>query len=1697
MNKFLLPLMVLLAASAPIEPLHAAEPLRVFIRAGAKTHGPNQHDHPRFLREWTQLLNERGARATGAMEFPTAAQLAETDVLIIHAPDGMRIVGEHRANFETFLRRGGGVVVLHAGLVSGDQHEWCKSIIGGAWRWPSADLPTNRATKWIEGEVGLYWLDDRHPITRELSNFDWKDEIYYDLDLAPGIDVLAVSYHNVHVIAPQVWTYGKTLAGGTAPYRAFVSIPGHEYENFNAPQYRTVLLRGIAWAGKRAELDEFCRPEELASLRYPPGGPLPAREALKTFNLHPEFEVTLAADENIAEKIMSLDWDPRGRLWVVETPEYPGGRDIHPNDSRIAPWRLRNPDRYPLSGKEPRDPRDRVSILEDTNGDGLMDKRTVFADGLELPTSAVFYKDGIIVTQAPDILWIRDTDGDGKADEAQVLFTGWGTFDTHAVMSNLRWGPDGWIYGSVGYSAGDVTSADGKKRFGRITAGLYRFRPDGSALEQIAAGSCNTWGCEIAPDGEIFFSTATCGEPILHVVVPERIISRASVPGVRAARPIIEENKVFPARQETRQPYVQIDWVGAWTAASGSTIYDGGAWPARWEGPSWSFFMHEPTVWLSHHEFLDPAGVTYQGRREEGRKHTHFLTSTDYWFKPIHSRVGPDGALYVVDFYNQIAAHNDTRGTPHGARNASTRPDRNHQFTRLYRIQHKEARTLPPFALASNDPAKLVAMLDHPNGWVRATANRLLSEGAGNSVVDALKAQAANADTSYGRMQALWVLHNVNRMDPATLTAAARDADPVVRKNAMRIAAEQRSGVSPLPPETFRALLADPNPRVRLETLIAGANTPLTRELATAVVAAWPSFQNRHLEAAALAISAADPLMFLDVAFAAPDPRALAGMITALARQVAIKNDPAAARSAVVTISRQPVAADALKAGALQALAGNLRPDVKPTADTALGDALAHLLTTDRTASAVLPLLVRWNYADQVGDAVRAAIAKTESRLADQSLADDERGQIAVNLLGVRALDTSIVPAVAALVTSDASPALRRRLIEALGGTGDRAAGDALMAALPQLDFELREVAIGQLIQRADWSASVVRAMDDGRLEPSVLGLANTHRLRMHPDAGVAEQARAVLTRLQGPEQKEKDVLIEQLLPEVLKPGDLANGARLYTLNCAACHRFKDEGADFAPNLTGMGAHGPHDLLIHILDPNRVVEPNYTATTIETKDDLTYDGIVLRENNAVVVLRTQSAEVEIRKDNIASRRSTSRSMMPEGFEQLGAEGLRDLLAYLGAQDEQYRILDLTRAFTANTIRGMFPVPEGQEEAFRLRKWGMIQQGDVPFDLINPVRTASGNNVIVLQGGAGATRDYPREVEVKVGLPATKLHFLAIGGGAYPRYQDPVPVARITAHFAGGETEEIVLRNAVEFADFASRTDVPGSEALNDLNQLLGRTRQLRYFAKPLTKSGMVEKLTLASYGNEIAPAFFSITAELGDHGASSPAPAAAPGASFMWGNGIKVLITGGGDAHDYERWFNQADVKLLNEAGGISAHYTDSTGGLAGVIPAVDVLIVSNNKPFADDATKAAIVKHVQNGKGLIGLHAGLWLNWRDWPEYNRVLVGGSARGHDRLGEYEVVVTEPAHPLLRGVPARFTIKDELYWFEPDPQGTPIQVLATADSRQRNRTYPQVFTVAHPRGRVVGLTLGHDGDAHNHPAYQQLLRNAVFWAAGKD
>ena len=1685
----------------------AAEPLRVFIRGGVKTHGPNQHDHPRLLVEWTTLLGERGMKVDGAMKFPSANQLRNTDVIIIYAADGMKIEGEQRRNFEKFLQRGGGVVVIHDGVVSGqgsDNPNWTKGVIGGSWRW---DRPEGQRTKWYEGKVGLYFVSPQDPVVAGISNFDWTDEIYYDLDMAPDVDVLATSFHSVFIIAPQIWKYEKTRSGGTQPYRAFVSLPGHEYDVFNTPHYRAILMRGIAWAGKRANVDEFCLPVELASLKYPEGGPIAPEKAEETLNVHPEFEISLVASEPLVEKVISLDWDPAGRLWVAETPEYPGGRTIRNVDRAIARQNHNSLSSYGTREKEDRPALDRISWLEDSNGDGRMDKKHIFADkdhgvpgGIERVTSLVPYKDGVIIAHAPDITWLRDTSGDGVCDTVETLYTNFGNRDTHAVINNFRWGLDGWVYSAIGYSAGQPISAVTGDNFGRVTAGIIRFKPDGSAVEQVVSGSCNTWGFDFAPDGELFYTTATCGEHFLHIVMPDPVLARGNVGRVRGSHVAPDHQAIAPLVKPTRPAYVQIDWVGQFTASAGSTIYNGGAWPEKWNG---SHFSSETTMSLVHHESVKQNGVTYVASKEPGREDTEFIAGSDLWFRPIHARVGPDGALYVVDFYNQAAIHNDTRGPSHGANNAATRPDRDHHFARIWRVQHRQAKMITRPALEKNDPALWVEALHSENGWIRDTAARLLREEGADGESGALRNLAHDENLKGpSRIAALYTLAALGSFEANDLRTAIADPDSVVRKNALRIVAERNNSNTVPNMDRVRKALNDPDDRVRLWTLIALQGTGHSEETADVLVETWPKLNGPHLQSAAVGIAAKDPLLFVGAAFRATDPALVSGFVNHAVRMLATKGEASSAAQLVSLLARQPSSTDGLKQAALESLAANLKTDVVPNWNARLANALKSLIGSSQLGlpGATLPIIARWDKSGALAADLRPVIRKLEARLSDASMPDAQRGQVAVNLLGVRNLDATIVLAVGKLLGTGSSD-FQSRVIEALAATGDAEAGSSLVAAYNRVPLELRELVFGSVIRRTDWAHLILEALAARKIDLLTLGPSNQYRLRNHSNKNVAAKSVEVFEALKGPEQKEKEALITQFRPAVEKIGNVAKGHESFTVNCAPCHRYKDNGGDFAPDLTGMGAHGPEDLLVHIIDPNRVVEPNFVSVSIETKDDLVYDGIVLRENRASVIVRNQTAEYEIAKNNIQSRSSTGRSLMPDGFEALGADGLRDLISYLCADERQFRILDLMPVFNVNSREGIFTRRQSRGETVHLRKFGTVKVGTVPFDIISPQKSPTGQNLLTLKGRLGITPEYPQKVDVKVGFVANRLHVLGgVGGWAFPwsgERNKGKPAVKATVRYAGGDSEELIFKNGVEIADYigsGENFEVPGSDAVPGLV----RSGQVRYFSKDLKKSALIDSIELESFNNEIATTFVGLTVEQAEKPPRNitSAPTTGPKRTTAWGSGAKVLHIGGGASHDYERWFNEANSKLLNESGRYTARYFEPQELTVDLVKSADVLLISANKAFPDPAVRKAIFAHVNDGGGLVLLHPGLWYNWKDWPEFNSQLAGGGSRGHDRYGEFEVKVTNLDHALTKGVPTSFSISDELYYFDPDASGTPTDSLAEAHSNRRDKTYQQVFMVKHPKARIVGITLGHDAKAHEHPAFQRLILNALDWVQGE-
>ncbi len=1625
-------LVLAFTALCALLPASAAEPLRVFIRAGAKSHGPGAHDFPQFLKDWVPLLNARGARAEGALEFPTKEQLDRTDVLILHAQEAGNIkIGEERKNLTEFLKRGGGLVVIHAASVSSD-HDWFKTVIGGSWKFGQ--------TKWLEAPLSLYFTDRDNPITRDISNFDLDDEIYYDMEVLPEVKVLAAAYTpkaidtggkgnkeaqqraaeavakkkgvNIYDIQPQVWTYEKDN------YRAFTCIPGHWYKNFSHNGVRSLILRGIAWAGKRENVDELCKPEELGdALRYVEGGAPRPQDLPKQLEVHPEFELSLVASEPLINNPMNLDWDEKGRLWVVETPEYPNGL----RQANVAAWQ----DSGSLKpGQYQRDPEDRISILQDTNGDGVMDKKTVFADKIELATSSVFYKNGVIVCAAPDIWFFEDTDGDDKADKRSKLYTNLGTRDTHAVINNLRWGLDGWIYATHGYSStDDVRSGDGSKGFGPIGSGVVRFKPDGSAFEQYASRGGNTWGLDITSKGEVFYTQPTSGNHFIHVVLPEYVLAKGKLPGVMGTNGLLPKEPTYPAMHWEQQAYVQIDQVGSYTAAAGCAIYEGGAWPAKWNH---GYFTTEPTLNIVSHFMVEPDGVTYKAKREPGREQTEFIRSKNLWFRPIEVRVGPDGALYVVDFCNQAVIHNDTRGPTHGPANAAVRPDRDHYYGRIWKVQHKQAKA------------------------AAATAYRNKPESKGGQGSQALRA--------------------------------------------------------------YEAAQSSANPQQLLQD--------------------YASAQDDWTRSALIAAAADQPAEVIAAALASPASESLASFVSALLPSAL----PANAEKLIAACANADAKADPVKIALLRGIATGVSE--APAMSPALTAALKKLLAQPALAAATLPLVTKWDKAGVLASEVKAQLDQLTATLADAAAAVEARVQAGVALASLGSADAT-AKVVAALGASEGSEALQSGLVTALEQNGH---AQELVSAMARLQPKPRSLAFEAILQRPEATRALLDAVKDGSLPRTAFSAGDIARLRNHPNKPLAQRA----ANLFKADTSAKEAILAKLTPEVEKPGNAANGKLLFSAACAVCHKLGDLGVAVGPPLDGMGAHGPAELLIHIVDPNREVDPSFWAFNISTKKGELLQGVITSENSATVTLATQAGVREIAKTDIAKRENTGRSLMPEGLDGLGAEALRDILTFMtGEASKQFRIVSLAEAATADSRDGVFAGPAPNQGRVRLAKFGDFKIEGVPFFIASPEKAAAGN-FIVLKGGPAPdnhSQSFPARVELPLNVAAKKIHVLSgISGWGWPAVRDEAPALKATVVYESGEKEEFTFVNGLHFSDYVRPIEVPGSKYVEGITE----GQQMRLLTLELTKAGPAKTLILESpAGNKTAPVVAAITADIEGRGPAAlsadasqrpPAPAKAgpkagakgkgrkteptvraedapktggqgdgplvPAKPVQWQEGkTRVLVIGGGSSHKFAEFFGTTDVATLTAAG-FSVHYTEDRDQAAAELANADVAVISVNRKFFDTAAyRRALMAFAAAGKGVVMLHPGTWYGYANWPELNAQIVGGGARGHDKIHPFDVLKVKD-HPVMAGVPDKFTVEDELYYInaEPDkiPAGTAaIEVLAeTSPSDKFQKPHPNVWITKHPRARIVGLALGHDERTHDHPAFRKLLVNAVQWSSGK-
>ena len=507
------------------------------------------------------------------------------------------------------------------------------------------------------------------------------------------------------------------------------------------------------------------------------------------------FELQLFASEPEIKKPISMAWDERGRLWIIETVDYP---------NRLLPAGERG--------------NDRIVICEDTDHDGKADKFTVFAEGLNVPTSLTFANGGVIVQQMPNTLFLKDTDGDDKADLREILITGWGRRDTHAGPSNLQYGPDNWIWGVVGYSG--FSGTVGGKPY-TFSQGFYRFKADGSAIEFPRNTNNNTWGLGFNESGIAFASTAN-NVPSVYLPIAARYYEPA---GLTAAQlpTIADTSRYLPITTKVRE--VDVFW--GYTAGAGHTVYTARSYPKEY----WNriAFVNEPTGHLVGQFIIEGDGGNFRSRNP-----TNLLSSDDEWCAPIFADVGPDGSVWVIDWYNYIIQHNPTpRGFQNGAGNAYENELRDKRHGRIYRVVWKDGKPSQQPDLRNAKPEALVAALRNDNLLWRRHAQRLLVERGRKDVVPALIELAKDQSVdeiglNAGATHALWTLSGLNAIDsnPAAL-AAATDAlkhpSAGVRRNAAVVLPRTAASATAI---VSAGLLKDTDGQVRLAAMLALAESP-------------------------------------------------------------------------------------------------------------------------------------------------------------------------------------------------------------------------------------------------------------------------------------------------------------------------------------------------------------------------------------------------------------------------------------------------------------------------------------------------------------------------------------------------------------------------------------------------------------------------------------------------------------------------------------------------------------------------------------------------------------------------------------------------------------------------------------------------------------------------------------------------------
>jgi putative membrane-bound dehydrogenase-like protein len=959
----------------------------------------------------------------------------------------------------------------------------------------------------------------------------------------------------------------------------------------------------------------------VGDFSIPPRSP---QDTVKSFKLREGLVAEVVAAEPVVRQPLNLHFDERGRLWVVQYIQYPffAGLKVVKYDEHLRAVfdKIPPPPPYHTPGA------DKITILEDKDGDGTFESHKDFVTGLNIATSVCTGRGGVWVLNAPYLLFYPDRNRDDLPDgPPEVHLSGFGLQDTHSVATSLHWGPDGWLYGANGSTTtGEVK---GVKWLGQC---IWRYQPRTGEFEIFAEGGGNTMSLEFDSLGRCLSGTNHGSTRGMHYAQGGAGIKNWGKHG-----PLINPYSFGWFEHMAHTGYQP-------RFAQSMIVYEGGAIPSL-EGTLVAAMSLTQRVMASR---IEPDTSTFKTVDLE----PPLIDSADKWFRPVDTRTGPDGAIYLADWYDTRLTHVDPRDNW----------DRDHG--RIYRLQAPGAKPVKPFDLAKLTNEELVKVLSHPNKWHRQTAQRIIADRRDRSSAPLFKA-IVEREKGQLALEALWAVNHCGGLDEEFALKTIGHENPFVRYWTVRLLGDAKA-VSPAVQQKLASLArGEGNGEVRSQLASSAKRIPASDALPVIreLVLRSEDVDDKHIPLLlwwaieSKAVSGRSQL--LDLLKESPlwnAPMMRKHIVSRLGQRYTAERTEENLKTAatLLALAPSPEDVDLLVKGMEAGLQGDMVKAVPAELQKKVDDVWAQRPHT--------PVVM--SFAARLGHP--AATEAAVQSLTNPRTAASDRRQL-MTLVAERRV-ASAIPALLDILRKEKADAIRTDALNALQRFDDPQIARTMLELYPALSAKLRATAQGILFSRVEWARLLLEAVDQGAIKPEQINAASLLTVQGYNDARANELVKKHWGRLkQSGEEKERRIAeVRRVLAG--GKGDAKAGAEMFTLLCATCHTLNGKGGKIAPDLTGYERDNLDFMLPAVIDPSLGIREEYTGFTLNTKDGQSLTGFVADQNErSVTLLDLAGNRVSIAREQIESLQASHTSLMPEGLlDALDAKQVRDLFAYV-------------------------------------------------------------------------------------------------------------------------------------------------------------------------------------------------------------------------------------------------------------------------------------------------------------------------------------------------------------------------------------------------------------------------------------------------